>query len=208
MFVKKDFYLVTIIGFLVGALFLMPLANLGFDVNLTLVFASIIGFTVFAPIALGVLGFLSRYFKVLEQFGKFAAVGTLNSLLDIATINFFIFVTDIPKGIYYSLFVVIGFLVAATNSYFWNKIWTFQDKMPVTLKEYLRFAFFTLIGALLNASAASFVVNFLGAPVGFNLNLWANIGALCGIAASLLWNFLSYKNIVFKHSGETQPFDK
>ncbi len=198
MFNKKDYYLVALIGFLVGGLVLMPLANLGVQLSLAIILASLVGFTLFAPIALGILHFLSRWFKVLEQFGKFAAVGTLNSLLYFAVLNLFIFLTNIPRGVYYSLFVAFSFLVSATNSYFWNKFWTFQSKLPVALGEYLRFGFFTIIGALINTAVASSIVNVLGAPNGFSLRGWANIGGLCGIAASFLWNFLSYKNIVFK----------
>lgn len=203
MFNKKDFYLVSIIGFLVGTLFLMPLANLGFGLDLPLILASVLGFTIFAPIALGILHFLGRYFKVIEQFGRFAAVGTLNTLMDISVVNGLIFLTNISKGWYYTLFAVIGFLIATTNSYLWNKFWTFQSIKPVTIKEYIRFALFTLIGVLINAGTASLVVNVIGMPTGFDPKLWANVGLLFGVAASFMWNFLSYKNFVFKNTRET-----
>ena len=52
---RKDFILVTIIGFLVGALVLMPLKTLGFDLKIWLILLSIFGFTIFAPIAFWVL---------------------------------------------------------------------------------------------------------------------------------------------------------
>lgn len=195
---NKDFFLVAIIGFCVGWLALMPAKNLGFEIKPILILGSVVGLTLFAPLALLILKFLSRFWKVLEQFGKFAAVGTLNALLDIAIINLLIFLTNIPKGPYYSLFVAMAFLVAATNSYFWNKFWTFQSSTPATLNEYSRFALFTFIGALINNGAASLVVNVIGAPAGFSLKLWANVGVLVGVAVSLLWNFLSYRKIVFR----------
>src|SRR3989344_3160089 len=195
---KRDYYLVTIIGFLVGWLLLMPAKNLGFEIKLILVLGSVIGFSILAPIALFVLKFLSRFWKVLEQFGKFAAVGTLNTLLDLGVLNLLIYLTDISSGASYSGFKAISFLVGTTNSYFWNKFWTFGSRLPVTLNEYGRFIFFTLIGVLINVAVATLVVNVIGAPAGVNPKLWANVGALAGVFTALLWNFLSYKKIVFK----------
>lgn len=176
----------------------MPLKNLGYEIKPFLILASVLGLTIFAPFALFILKLLSRRFKVLEQFGKFAAVGTLNTLLYLAVINLLIFLTDIARGTYYSLFVVAGFLISTTNSYLWNKFWTFQSRAPINFAEYGRFAFFTLIGILINAGTASLIVNVIGAPAGFNPKLWANIGALIAVFVSLFWNFISYRKIVFK----------
>lgn len=198
----KDYYLVAIIGFLVGWLVLLPAANIGFQIAPTSIAISVVGFTIFAPIALAILKLLGRIWPVFEQFGKFAAVGTLNTLLDLGVLNLLILVTGVAAGLYYALFKAISFLVAATNSYFWNKFWTFQSRLPVTVTEYLRFAFFTLIGTLINVSVAYFVVNVVGAPASLSLKQWANIGALLAVVASFLWNFLSYRNIVFKGSAQ------
>lgn len=201
---KKDYYLVTIIGFLVGWLILLPAANIGLKISPLLIVGSVVGFSIFAPFALWLLKYLSRFWRLLEQFGKFAAVGTLNSLLDIGILNLLIFLTDIAAGSYFSGFKAISFLVASTNSYLWNKFWTFQSRLPVTAVEYFRFIFFTLIGALINVSAASLIVNAIGAPSGFNLKLWANIGAVAAVFVSMLWNFLSYRYIVFKSLPDRQ----
>lgn len=197
---KKDYYLVTIIGFLVGWLVLLPAVNIGLKITPPLVVGSVFGFTLFAPLALGTLKFLSRFWAILGQFGKFAAVGTLNALLDLGILNLLIFLTGVSRGIYFSAFKALSFLVAVTNSYFWNKLWTFESKLPFTGREYVRFGFFTLIGDLINVSVASFIVNFIGPPADFNPKLWANVGAVIAIFVALLWNFLIYRNIVFKNA--------
>ncbi len=202
---KGDYYLVALIGFLVGWLILMPAKNLGLEIKPILILGSVIGFSIIAPLALFTLKFLSRFWKVLEQFGKFAAVGTLNTLLDLGVLNLLIFLTDISSGVPYSGFKAISFVVGTTNSYFWNKFWTFGSRLPVTMKEYGRFIFFTLIGVLINVSAASLVVNAIGAPANINPKLWANVGALAGVFTALLWNFLSYKKIVFKNEITSSP---
>ncbi len=195
---KNDFYLVSIIGFLVGWLMLLPVKNLGFTVTPLLIAGIVIGCSVFAPVALVVLKLLGKFWPVLEQFGKFAAVGTLNTLLDLGVLNLFILLTDISVGVTYSGFKAVSFLVATTNSYFWNKFWTFQSATSVTGKEYGRFLLFTLIGTAVNVSVASLVVNVVGAPQGVNPKLWANIGALIGVLVSFMLNFLNYRFVVFK----------
>ncbi len=196
---KKDYYLVTLIGFLVGCLILLPAKNIGFNVTLAFIFVSIVGFTLFAPLALFILKTLGKRWPVFEQFGKFAAVGTLNTLLYFAVINLLMLLTDISKGSSYSIFVVLGSLISATNSYLWNKFWTFGSRLPISFKEIIKFVSFTLIGALINTSVASLIVNEIGAPTGVDPKLWANIGALVAVFAGFLWNFLSYRKFVFKN---------
>jgi putative flippase GtrA len=202
---KNDYWLVTIIGFLVGWLVLLPLKN-AFNIpfNLSVVGLSVIGFTAFAPVALFLTKVVARWWPVFNQFGKFAAVGTLNTLLYLGVLNGLIFLTGIQRGPLFTLFAAISFLIATTNSYFWNKFWTFGNRLPVTIDEYVRFALFTLGGMIINASVASFVVNVLRKPEKINPAQWVNIGALTATAASFLWNFLSYKHFVFGSKTKNQ----
>ncbi|MDP1706616.1 MAG: GtrA family protein [bacterium] len=194
----KDFYLVTAIGLAVGALFLLPLRNIGFSLAPLIIVGSLVGFTLLAPLAFGIFRFLSRFWRPMEQVGKFAAVGTLNSLFDLAIVNFLILLTGVTAGWLFSLFKALSFFMASANSYAWNKFWTFQSRTPTDWREYSYFIFFTLLSVFLNVVTASFVVNFLEAPIGIGPELWANIGALTATAVSLVFNFFLYKKVVFK----------
>lgn len=196
---KKDYSLVSIIGFFVGWLVLLPTSNLNlFPISPLVIAVSVIGFSLFAPLALFVLKKLSRFWSPLDQFGKFAAVGTLNTLLDLGVLNLMMILTGLYSGSPYAGFKTLSFLVATTNSYFWNKFWTFQSKLPVTIAEYMRFGAFTVVGVLINLSVALLIVNVIGAPAGMDPKLWANLGALIAVLVSFIWNFLSYRNFVFK----------
>ena len=198
-FTKRDFRLVTLVGFAVGWLVLLPLTSTELlPVTVGLAAVSVVGLSVFAPLALFVLGLVAQRLPVVGQFAKFAAVGTLNTLLNFAVLNSMILWTGETRGAAYSGFVVLAFLVATTNSYFWNKFWTFESRRPVTGGEYARFALFTIGGAFLNVGAASIVVNVIGAPAGVGGALWANVGGLAGVAASFLWNFTMYRRVVFR----------
>lgn len=201
---KKDYILVTIVGFLVGWLVLPVVANIGprygMVVDVRLGVTSVFGFSLFAPLALWVLHLLSKKMPVFLQFGKFAAVGTLNTLLNFAVLNTLILFTGSSGGWKFTGFTVVAFFVATTNSYFWNKFWTFQSRVPLGWEEYGRFALFTLGGVLLNSGTAHLIVNIIKPQWGVAPELWANIGAFGGVVVSFMWNFIAYRKIVFRNT--------
>ncbi len=198
---KKDYLLVSIIGFLFGLLLLPILKNINFQV-ITLNFINaliiIITFIILANIALKIAFIIGRRAPVILQFAKFAAVGGLNTLLDLGILNLLIFLSGIAIGYWYSGFKAVSFIIASINGYFWNKYWTFGVGGSVNTKEFAEFFTVSVIGFGINVGIASFLVNIVGSPAGIAGNLWANIGALAATAISLIWNFIGYKFIVFK----------
>jgi len=195
---KKDFLCILVIGFAVGLLAQPIIGNLVSHLSLALRFAVFFGFLVLAPLLLFIAYLIGKFIPVIYQFAKFAAVGTLNTFIDFGVLNLEIFLFSVSSGILYSVFKGISFLAATTNSFFWNKYWTFNSKTPANPKETLKFYVVAIVGWVINVSLASFVVNVLSRPISFSPNLWANIGALVGVAGSFLWDFLGYKFIVFK----------
>lgn len=193
----RDFYLAGLIGLAVGLLILPLLANIGQLPQFGFSLAIVAGFTFLGPAAFAIFRLLAHFQPSFEKIGKFAAVGTLNTFLDLGAVNIFILITGIAAGRTFVIFKVAGFLLAATNSYFWNKFWTFQSRSPASWREYSLFGVFTLAGAFVNATVASLIVNGLGAPAGFSQEIWANIGAAAATAFSLVLNFFLYKKWVF-----------
>lgn len=156
----------------------------------------------FILLAAGLLGIfigyqLGKIRPFIYQFTKFAAVGTLNTLINLGALNLLITLTGIASGYKYSLFVLVGFLLATTNSFLWNKLWTFGDTTGGGTKQALAFYALTAVGAILNVGIASFIVNGVAHP-DISPALWANVGGLAGVLASFLWNFLGYKFFIFK----------
>ncbi len=201
MITKKDYLLVSIIGFFFGLLLLPILNNLKFsflEVNFKNALLVVIGFIIFANFALWLTSLLSRLFPVLLQIAKFVAVGGLNTLLDLGILNTLIFLSGIAAGWWYSIFKGISFIAAVINSYFWNKNWTFGVSDSANIKEFSQFMAVSLVGFAINVGAASLLVNFIGSPESISPERWANIGALSATIISLVWNFIGYKFIVFK----------
>ncbi len=132
--------------------------------------------------------------QVFRQIIKFVIVGVGNTLVDLIVLNLLISIAGIASGAPFVIFKAISFLVAATNSYFWNKRWTFRSDKKV----FIQFFVISTVGLLLNVGAASFLVNIIGPQFEISKTIWANIGAACGTLIVMTWNFLGYKFIVFK----------
>lgn len=196
---KKDFLLVTIIGGAVGLLVQLPITTISEVTPSFLIrFVVFVALLLLAPLALFVAHVVSRWWAAIYQFAKFAAVGVLNTLIDAGILNALIVLTGIASGVNYSLFKAISFVGATTNSFLWNKLWTFGAKDKTTVGETAKFYSVAIFNWILNVAVASFVVNVLPRPGAVSENLWANIGLLAGVAASFIGNFVGYKFFVFK----------
>jgi putative flippase GtrA len=146
--------------------------------------------------ALGMLVALlfEKRLAILYQFAKFFLVGGMNTLVDLGILNLLIFFSGISSGLVYSLFKGTSFLVATTNSYIWNKLWTFNS----TKGKFSQFLVVSAIGFVINVGIASLVVNLVGPQFNLAAKTWANVGAIMGSVIGLLWNFVGYKFVVFK----------
>jgi len=202
MITKKDYFLISIVGFFFG-LFLLPvLNNIKFPfagITLTSGFLIVLLFTIFAGFVLFIASLLAKLIPIILQIAKFAAIGALNTLLDLGILNILILISGVAVGYWYSLFKACSFIIANINSYFWNKHWTFGISDRANVKEFGQFLIVSLVGFGLNIASASFVVNVISAPQNFSAERWANIGALSATAISLIWNFIGYKFFVFKN---------
>ena len=197
-FIKKDIRISIGAGIIAGILTIPILRNLDILISFTVGVLIIAGFTVTTLFGYGVAYWLSRRLPVMMQIVKFGIIGGVNTLLDLSILNFLIYISGIAVGIHFSVFKGISFIIAVTNSYFWNKFWTFRSIDGVRTVEFFKFFIVNVVGFVINVSVASFIVNGIGAPPNISLELWANIGAISSVFISLIWNFLGMKFIVFR----------
>jgi len=201
----RDLISILIIGAGVGILIQpilgnnLPARDLGYITPLVRL-GIIIFFLIIATLALWIAKLVSRASHALAglyQFAQFAAVGTLNSFIYGAVINIetFLYGSMAVSNLRFALFVSIAFLFSTTNSFIWNKYWTFNARDKTNAGEVSGFYGVAIVGAILSVTAATFVKSV--GPV--DSKLWLNILApLAGIAAAFIWNFLGYKYWVFK----------
>lgn len=75
----------------------------------------------------------------------------------------------------------IGFILAATNNYVWNRIWTFQSQNMEVAREYISFIVISLIGLGLN----NLIIYLVHEKLHFNFYL----SKIIAIGCVTLWNF-------------------
>jgi putative flippase GtrA len=196
---RNDLLFGAINGAMFGAMAAIILANYNaLSVHPILIF---LFFVILATIGIGIGWLLSRLFaSFFFQLAKFGAVGAANFSVDIGVLNLLMLLTQIASGPFFTLFKAISFVAAVTNSYFWNKHWSFGDKSRNDIqKEFSQFFLVSVIGALINISTSHILVNIIGPLGGINEKLWATLAAAIAAVIVLSWNFLGYKFIVFKN---------
>lgn len=141
---------------------------------------------------------LGRLIKVFHQIIIFAEVGILNTMIDFGILNLLIWLTGITGGWNLAPLNAISFLFATTNSYFWNKFWTFKTKKEASGKEFSQFLIISVIGMGVNTGIVVAGTSLISPLAGLSLGAWANIIKLAATIFSMIWNFIGYKFIVFK----------
>jgi putative flippase GtrA len=133
------------------------------------------------------------------QFGKFVAIGLSNTAIDFGILNLLMYITGAERGLLFSSFKAVSFIVSGVNGYLWNKHWAFQSPQSRDWgKQFLKFLAISVGAFFINVAVASFIVNFLTPFENVPPTLWANFGAFVSLIFTILWTFLGYKFIVFK----------
>ncbi len=158
---------------------------------------------VLSVLGIWLVGLFEIKMPVIFQAGKSFLVGILNTFIDLGILTLLMESSQIFAGLYYIIFKGISFGAATLNSYFWNKLWTFEKKeATVDLKQTSKFYLITTGGLLIHLAVSSFMVNFLGPQFGISEKVWAYFGAIAAVFFGFIWNFTGYKFIVFKDKKE------
>lgn len=192
---KKDYILSLVSGLLIAILSLLVL-KFNFSVSsFWILWLITIPFLCFTGIFISSI--LKDKIPVVWQFAKFIVVGSLSALIDLGVLNILMFLTKVSDGFFFVFIKAFSFLMALINSYFWNKVWTFEKKGK-NIKEGFRFFIISVIGFIINISIAFIVVNIISPKFGVNSIQWANIAGITAILVAMFWNFIGFKFLVFK----------
>lgn len=137
-----------------------------------------------------------KYKPLIGQFVRFAIVGVINTGVDYVT--YFLLTRLVDYFDEHKVYATsIAFILAATNSYFMNKIWTFRDKSRQVGEQYLKFFAVSLVGFGLNALIFYFLLR---------LGLYDILAKVLTTGVVLFWNFLANKLWTFKQ--KIPPLEK
>ena len=142
------------------------------------------------------------------QFLRFCIVGSLNAIIDFGILNLLLWLyptTNAWKTLEYNSFAV---LLAATNSFVWNKYWTFQRRNPISFQEVYRFCVIAGGTTLMNDTLIFLLSRIFPGIIGSSL-IGANILKLAAIIGTMSISFFGMRLWVFFHNrltGELQSF--
>jgi|SRR3989344_4849568 len=121
------------------------------------------------------------------EFIKFAIVGLSNTLIHLAILYF---LTEF-FGVYYVIASFIGFIVAVTNSFIFNTLWTFnKDIREKTSFRYSKFFVISSFAAITNLGLLYIITEFLG--------VWYILSQIIATGFSLIVNYLGNKFWTYK----------
>ncbi len=205
MITSKDYGLAALAGLLSG-LFLIPtVINIGFD-NILLLAGLPFVLAVGWVIGLKIAKELAPRIPIIIQLGKFAEIGVLNTAINFGVLNMASIITGVTAGLLVGGYNIPGTIIAASNSYFWNKLWVFKkiDKQGM-FKDVPKFALVTLIGLIANSVIIVAFTSYLDPMFGFSGGIWLNIGKFIATVVGVLIDFLGYKFLVFKTTEPVAP---
>ncbi len=120
-----------------------------------------------------------------KNFGKFGIVGVVNTVLDFSV---FYILYDL-YDVWYLEAQILAFLIALSNSFVMNSLWTFKKlKRDQLITQIIKFAVVGVIGLGL-----SLIVLYVA-----NLFMWVYFAKVFAVAASFFWNYAASWLFVFK----------
>jgi len=129
---------------------------------------------------------LKNYYKHFNQLFKYAIVGVSGTAID------FIVLYLLVEYVHLNLFVsaTISFILAASNNFILNKLWTFASRSKNYKKLYIKYLIVAVVGLLITVSLMYILTNLLG--------LWYMLSKVLATLVVLIWNFLGNKFWTFK----------
>jgi putative flippase GtrA len=142
---------------------------------------------------------------------RFIVVGCFNTFLDITILLVLYEVFGLPKVVANTISVP----TAITVSYFLNHRIVFRQKQGYSFVAYLKFLAITGFSALVIQDTIIYIVTtHMLHPGGATISLAGHqvtlatvdllFAKLLGISVGLIWNFLLYKYVVFRHGKSDQ----
>jgi len=202
---KIDLISSIVLGLIISAFILALISVLESEINISGINTTLLWLPIIIVVPILVVLWVYIFSRlgnrrhIFFQFGKFIPIGVSNTAIDFGVLNLLILTSGADKGLLFSVFKGISFLCAVTNSYIWNKFWTFESRGTAGLgRQFVKFIIVSGVGFVINVAVASIIVNLVEPIGGVSSILWANIGALASIVIVTIWNFFGYKFLVFK----------
>ena len=130
------------------------------------------------------------------QIVRFGIVGTLNTTIDVLTLNILLWRFPTHDANLLLLYNSVAYTLGALNSFSLNKHWTFKRRQAITGGELVRFAIVNIAGFLCNDSIIWITARILHPLIASSL-LWANASKLTALCGTMIVSYLGMRLWVF-----------
>lgn len=115
--------------------------------------------------------------EILLKLLKFGLVGLSGMLIDFGITYL------LKERLHWHKYIAnaTGFLLAATNNFYWNKVWTFTNTDPLIGTQFLKFISIAIIGLVINTAVLILVEKQL------KMNFY--LAKIVAIGVVVIWNF-------------------
>jgi len=114
---------------------------------------------------------------------KFGCVGASGAVVNIGTL----YILTAYAGLNYFIAYAISFVLAVTNNYIWNSIWTFEQS-----KSWAALGRYALVSTLTLSINESLLY-----LLSYKLGVWYMLSATLGIGAAFIINYILSRRIVW-----------
>lgn len=143
---------------------------------------------------------VSRVKQIIAQLLRFIMVGCVNTLIDIALFNTFLWLWPTQNTWMLLVYNSLAYALGGINSFILNKYWTFRQRQKTNRREAIRFVATTLAGVSCN-DFIIWVMNGVMHPLLSNPTLWANFSKIAAIFGTFCISFLGMRLWVFVKPG-------
>jgi putative flippase GtrA len=131
------------------------------------------------------------------RFSKFSVVGLSNAAVDIGVLNLFLWLRPTREVYLLVVFNGVALVLANTNSYVWNTLWTFRGRAEHDLRQGVLF----VLQALVNIGVSNALFWALVRPIIVNTEiptyLAGNVAKLASVLVASVIGFFILRYVVF-----------
>jgi putative flippase GtrA len=124
---------------------------------------------------------------------KYISVGLISVAVDYGMLLILYRLLDVPLEVATAVAFIIGLVV----NFILNRMWSFDVKADRrgTIRQAVLYGLLVLINTLFTVAVVGFASN--------NLHILPEISKPVCVLLTTMWNYILYKKVIFKQSGET-----
>lgn len=131
------------------------------------------------------------------RFSKFTVVACTNAAVDLGTLNLFLWLAPTRESAQLALFNLVALVLANTNSYVWNSLWTFRERAEKSHRQRLLF----ILQALVNIGVSNGLFWALIHPLFVHTEIPAylvgNVAKVASVMVASTMSFFIMRYLVF-----------